>query len=184
MPKLDRANSLLIIVDMQERLLPVIHEHEALTASVVRLIRGCAALSVPILVTEQYVKGLGATTSSVREALEETGSYKPMEKMSFSSLGSTEFGWAIEAHGRRQLLVAGIEAHVCVYQTVVDLLERKFEVTVVADAIASRALSNKTIALDRMAADGAQRSSVEMALFELTVRSGTDEFRAISKLVK
>lgn len=184
MPRLDRDHTLLIIVDVQERLLPVIDEHDRITTNIVRLIKGCAVLSVPIVVTEQYPKGLGRTAPAIRELLEENGNYKPMEKMTFSAFGSTEFVWAIEAHGRRQLLVAGIETHVCVYQTVADLLDKKFEVTVVADAVSSREPSNKVVALARMAAEGAKISSVEMALFELTVRSGTEEFRAISKLVK
>ena len=173
MTRLDRSTAVLAIIDVQERLMPAISNREEIEANIVRLIRGCQILGVPILVTEQYVKGLGHTVEVVRNALGDA--YAPMEKTCFSGYRDLE---------QRQVIVAGVETHVCVYQTVSDLLANGYEVTIVADAISSRTIENKEIALRRMMSDGARLSSTEMALFELTVASGTDEFRAISKLVK
>jgi len=171
MTRLDRNASVLAIIDVQERLMPVIANREQVEANIVRLIRGCQILGVPILITEQ--KGLYQTVKPLREALGD--GYKPIEKSCFSGYQPLE---------RKQVIVAGVETHVCVYQTVSDLLANGYEVTIVADAVSSRTVENKDIALRRMTSDGAKLSSTEMALFELTVASGTGEFRAISKLVK
>jgi nicotinamidase-related amidase len=184
MRRISRDDTIIAIIDVQEKLLPVIHDHESTSQNIERLIRGAAILGVPVVVTEQYVKGLGATVPRLRTALEETGGYSPIEKMCFSSAGCEGFMEAIEKSGRREILVAGIETHVCVYQTVLDLLDRAMSVYVVADAVSSRSVSNRAFALQRMTTEGAKLTTTEMALFELTVRSGTDEFRAISKLVK
>lgn len=182
--KLDRANTVLVIIDVQEKLMPVIDGAESVIASIERLIRGCHILGIPMLLTEQYVKGLGPTVEPLRRAFEETSGYSPIEKSCFSADGCEAFSAKLTALGRRQVLVAGVEAHVCVYQTVEDLLTRDVAVSVIADAVSSRTAQNREIALRRMASDGAKLSSTEMALFELTVAAGTDEFRAISRLVK
>jgi nicotinamidase-related amidase len=182
--KLRRGDSLLLVIDVQERLMPVISENEQVAANIVRLVRGCRILDIPALVTEQYVKGLGRTVEPVRRAFEETGGYRPIEKDCFSTCGSGEFEAELRAQRKKQILVAGIEAHVCVYQSVLDLMASGHEVTIVADAMSSRHLQNKQIAVQRMIAEGAKLSSTEMALLELTVISGTEEFRSISKLIK
>lgn len=182
--RLHRSDALLVIIDVQERLMPVIDAREEVERNIARLIRGCRILEVQPIVTEQYVKGLGATVSEVRKALEETSGYSPIEKDCFSSFGCGEFQAALRGARKRQILVAGVEAHVCVWQTVRDLLTNNYEVTIIADATSSRSPQNKDIALRRMVSEGAKLSSTEMALFEMTVASGTDEFRAISKLVK
>ncbi|HSP14883.1 MAG TPA: hydrolase [Thermoanaerobaculia bacterium] len=182
MNRLDRNSALLLIIDVQEKLMPVIDQHDEITRNIDRMIRGCRILGVPAMITEQYVKGLGSTIEPVRSALE--SSYKPVEKNCFSAQGLAEFESALRQSGRRQILVTGIETHVCVYQTVSDLLRAGYEVTLIADALSSRTQQNKNIALRRMESDGAKISSTEMALFELTKVSATDEFRAISKLVK
>jgi nicotinamidase-related amidase len=182
--RLDRTRALLLIIDVQEKLMPVIHDGADVARNIERLVRGCHTLGVPALVTEQYVKGLGPTISSVRAVLEELAQYQPVEKMCFSASGCTEFVGRLQSTERRQVIVAGVETHVCVYQTVSDLLAAGYEVTLIADALSSRTPRNRDIALTRMTSDGALLSSTEMALFELTVNSGTDEFRAISKLVR
>ena len=184
MPKLRREDALLVVIDVQEKLMPVIHEAAEVERNIDRLARGTHILGVPALLTEQYVKGLGHTTSVVRKAFEQTHGYDPIEKSCFSAFGCDSFRAKLKAIGRRQILVAGIEAHVCVYQTVLDLLGDRYEVTLISDGISSRSLANKNVALNRMQQEGAKLSSTEMALFELTALSGTDEFRAISKLVK
>ncbi len=176
MSRLDRNSALLLVIDVQEKLMPVIDRGDSVIRNIERLVRGCRILGVPMRVTEQYTKGLGHTVAPVREALGDA--YRPLEKDCFSAAQS------IDLSGRKQVLVCGVETHVCVYQTVSDLLRSGFDVTLVADALSSRTEENKRTALERMQRDGAHLSSTEMALFELTVVSGTDEFRAISKLVK
>lgn len=179
--RLNRTNTVLVIIDVQEKLMPVIDGAKGVVRNVERLVRGAAILTIPVIVTEQYVKGLGPTVAPIREALAD---YRPIEKDCFSAHGCPAFTAQLAALERRQILVAGVETHVCVYQTVVDLIAAGFEVTLVADALSSRTVENKEIALKRMISEGAKLSSTEMALFELTGVSATDEFRSISRLIK
>lgn len=182
--RLDRKDAVLVVIDVQERLMPVIHERFEVERNIERLIRGAHILGVPVIVTEQYVKGLGPTVEPLRIALEETSGYRPIEKNCFSAQGCAPFAAQLAALDRRQILIAGVETHVCVYQTVLDLLGGDRTVWVVADAVSSRTPRNRDLALQRLTSEGAKLSTTEMALFELTVTAGTDEFRAISKLVK
>ncbi|MGA7615441.1 MAG: hydrolase [Thermoanaerobaculia bacterium] len=184
MQKLSKENAVLVVIDVQEKLARVIDRIIDVQRNIERLIRGAAVLGIPALLTEQYVKGLGPTTEIIRTAFTETHGYEPMEKLCFSSCGLEPFETKLESLNRRQILLCGIETHVCVYQTALDLLARGFEVHLVADAVSSRTAGNREIAIARMTDEGAKLTSTEMALFEMTVTSGTDEFRAISKLVK
>lgn len=181
---LDREQTVLVLIDIQEKLMPVIDEAEGVVRNIERLIRGCHVLGVPILVTEQYTRGLGPTVEPVRKALEETSGYSPIEKNCFSADRCEAFATGLETLGRRQILLAGVETHVCVYQTAADLLGNGVSVSVIADAVSSRTASNRAIALQRLLSEGATITSTEMALFELTGVSGTDEFRAVSKLIR
>ncbi|HEY0158766.1 MAG TPA: hydrolase [Thermoanaerobaculia bacterium] len=182
--RLLRDSAVLVVIDVQEKLMPVIDRHKEVARNVERLVRGCHVLGVPAILTEQYVKGLGPTIPAIRTAFEETGGYRPFEKSCFSAQGCEPFAAQLAALERRQVLVAGVEAHVCVYQTVLDLIAAGSRVTLIADAVSSRTVENKEIALRRQVAEGAKLSSTEMALFELAAVSGTDEFKAISKLIK
>lgn len=182
--RIDRNFALLLVIDVQEKLMRHIHQQEWVESNVVRLVRGFHQLGVPALLTEQYPRGIGPTTRPVREAFQDTGGCQPIQKACFSGYGCRELVERIEESRRRQLVVCGIETHVCVYQTSMDLLAAGFEVTIVADAVSSRRAENRQIALDRLIREGAKATSTEMVLFELTVESGTEEFRAISKLVK
>lgn len=184
MRRLDRDSALLVVIDVQERLAPVIDGIEGVEKNIERLIRGAAILGVPSILTEQYPKGIGPTTATIRRAIEETGRFDPVQKMCFSSWGCHEFSERVRASGRRQIIVTGIEAHVCVHQTCLDLLDDGFAVWIVGDAVSSRTARNREIALQRMVYEGARLTSTEMALFEMTVESGTETFKAISKLVK
>jgi nicotinamidase-related amidase len=184
MTRLARADCLLLVVDVQERLMPVIHEREEVERNIDRLVRGCRVLDIPALLTEQYVQGLGQTVEPVRRALLETYGYRPIEKSCFSAWGCGELQAELRAVRRRQVLIAGVEAHVCVYQTAMDLLANGHEVSVIADAVSSRTARNRDIAIQRMTAEGCRLASTEMALFELLVEAGTEEFRAVSRLVK
>ena len=164
--------------------MPVIHDRFDVEQNIARLIRGAHVLGVPAIVTEQYVKGLGPTVEPVRVALEETSGYRPIEKNCFSAHGCGPFAAQLAALDRRQVLIAGVETHVCVYQTVRDLLAAGWKVWIAADAVSSRTARNRDLALARLTSDGAKLTSTEMALFEMLVVAGTDEFRAIARLVK
>lgn len=182
--RLDRQQTALVLIDVQEKLLPHIDGHERLAANLAILVRGCHALGLPIVVTEQYVKGLGPTVAPLRQAFDECGVDPPIEKSCFSAGGCESFRQTLNGLGRGRVLLAGIETHVCVYQTAMDLLETGFDVTIVADAVSSRTARNREVALQRMTSAGVTIGSVEMCLFELCTVSGTDEFRTISKLVR
>lgn len=176
---LSSKNSRLLIVDMQDKLLAAMKESAAVTARCVKLIRGAGVLSVPVDATEQYPQGLGATTNVIAELIP-----KRPDKLRFSC--SESLAWAEFAGGvddRQQVVLAGIEAHVCVLQTAFDLLAKGFEVFVVADAVTSRNRLDYEIGLKRMSDSGVQLVTTEMVLFEWCEIAGTDEFKAISRLI-
>ena len=178
---LDRHEAGLVVVDIQERLLPVIAGKEAMLQNAVRLIKGAAILRLPVLVTEQYPKGLGKTVQDVVDAL---ALLSPFEKLTFSACGSDTFMASLKSQNRSQIVLCGIEAHVCVLQTCLDLIAEGFRVFVAADAFASRAPENRLLALDRMQSAGAAIISTGMALFEMLEQAGTPEFKQIRDLVK
>ncbi len=171
----------LIIIDVQGKLATLMHEKERLFQNLTRLIRGAQILEIPIVLTEQYPQGLGETAPEIKALMPDV---QPIIKMSFSCCGEEAFLDAIEELDREQLLVAGIESHVCVYQTVADLLDAGYNVEVVADAVSSRTAENYKLGLSRMDDMGAWLTSTEMALFELLRVAGTPTFKEISKLVK
>lgn len=173
-----------LFVDFQERLLPVIHEGEEVTRRSAMLLRGLNALEVPVVFPRQYPKGLGDIVPEIKEA---ALPYTPMDKLSFSALGEEEIGYqfrALRAQGRKTVLVCGVEAHVCVLQSAIDLKDRGFHVVLVTDCTGSRYPLDKKIALKRAVQEGIYLTTAESILFELTERAGTDVFKVISKLVK
>jgi isochorismate hydrolase len=157
------------------------HQQEALYRQLQILIQGAQALALPILWLEQYPKGLGPTIPEVAELLSEQA---PLAKTCFSACGLDHFQDQLRATGRRQILLAGIEAHICVYQTARDLLDAGYHVEAVTDAVSSRTAENKALGLKRMAQAGAELTGVEMCLFELLKQAGTAEFKTIAGLVK
>ena len=179
--RLTRARAGLVVVDIQERLVPAIFEKERVVQNALRLVQGAAILQVPIFATEQYRKGLGLTVPEVAAAIP---GFAPMEKLAFSSCGAEGFVAALEAKGVHDVILCGIEAHVCVAQTCLDLLDRGFRACIAADAISSRTPENHRIAVERMRDAGALIASTEMVLFELLGRAGTDEFKQVLPLVK
>lgn len=176
-----KQNAFFILVDVQGKLANLMFDREGLFKNLRILIQGLRELEIPIVWAEQYPEGLGETVPEVKEVL--TG-LSPISKRSFSVCGDPELMKQIKATGRKHAIVAGIESHVCVYQTVSDLLSRDFGTTIVADAVSSRTEENKKIGLQRMLSDGAQLASVEMLLFELLEHAEGDAFKKISKLVK
>jgi nicotinamidase-related amidase len=179
--RLRRANAALVVVDVQERLLPAIFEKERVLQNTVRLIQGAGILGVPVLATEQYRKGLGATVAEVAAAIP---GFAPLEKVAFSACGATGFITALKERHISDAILCGIEAHVCVCQTCLDLLDDGLRVVVAADAVSSRTPENHRFGLDRMRAAGAIIASTEMVLFELLEQAGTDQFKQILALVK
>lgn len=175
-------NTALLVIDVQGRLAQVMHNKETLFANVERMIQGAKVLDLPILWSEQVPEKLGATLPEFADLLSEVS--QPISKSSFSCCGAEPFMTALTNTDCRQVLVIGIETHVCVYQTTLDLLNLDYEVQLVTDAVASRAPENKAIGLERMKEAGATLTSTEMALFELLRVAEGDKFRAISKLVK
>jgi nicotinamidase-related amidase len=174
-------HTVLVIVDVQEKLWTVMHEKEALAQSTVRMIQGARILGVPILWTEQNPKGLGPTLPQVAELLSGSG---PVAKLSFSCCGEEDFVRKLEQLHRKQILIGGIESHVCVYQTVADLVESGYEVQVLADAVSSRTPENRAIGLERCRVVGASITSIETALFELLRVAEGDTFKRMLKVVK
>ncbi len=179
--KLEKDRSILLVIDVQERLAAVMHGRDAMVANTVVLIRAAAHLGVPLLASEQYPKGLGPTVPEVRDVLA-AGSV--VEKVSFSCVD--EPGWVsrLEAGGRSQAVVCGIEAHVCVLQTALDLAGSGLEVAVVEDATTSRRPENKSAACARLAANGIEVVTTEMVVFEWLKLAGTAEFKEVSGLVR
>jgi nicotinamidase-related amidase len=178
---LHTQNSVLVLVDIQSKLAERMHEKEALLDNLQRLIRGMQALQVPILWAEQIPDKMGPTVECVRQLL---NGLQPIAKASFSCYGDARFLQALAATGRKQAIVAGIEAHVCVLQTAVDLEAHGYRVDVVADAVSSRTLSNKLLALERMKASGVHLASVELVLFELMRTAEHPAFRDVLRIVK
>lgn len=170
-----------LVIDIQEKLIPHIAGNEELLKNAEILLRGLTVLEVPVLVTEQYRKGLGETVSPIRESVE---LFEPLEKLSFSCCDDPHFTGKLNNLRRKFVIICGIESHVCVLQTTIDLLESDYIPVVIADCISSRKLTDKEIAIQRMRQEGAIISSYESILFELARVSGNDAFKAISKLVK
>lgn len=173
-----REESLMVIIDMQERLVPAMAEKERIVENVVRLSRFSRIMGLPVIVTEQ--QKLGATLPEIRESLQQND---PISKVDFNCFGCEEFGKRVEPLGRKTLILAGIEAHICVAQTALYGLS-DYRVHVVTDAVSSRVLENKATALRRMEKEGATLTTTEMLIYELLKRAGTDEFREVLKLVK
>jgi isochorismate hydrolase len=170
-----------LIIDIQERLFPFINENEKLVKNVPILIEGLKVLDIPIFVTEQYVKGLGETIATIARVTE---GIPRTEKMAFSCCDEPVFMEKLALSGRDHVIIAGIESHVCVLQTTLDLLANGFHPVVVEDCISSRHLNDKSVAIERMRKAGAVITTYESILFELLRYSGTEQFKAISKLVK
>lgn len=174
---LERDRAVLVVVDVQEAFRKAVSGFDEVARRTAVLVRASTALGVPILVTEQYPRGLGDTVAEVREPL---GAAPRLPKTAFSAVRAEGF----DLGGRDQALVCGVEAHVCVAQTVVDLLATGVEVQVAGDATASRAAADRDTGLHRMEQAGATLTGTEAALFELLGAAGTPEFKVIQELIK
>jgi nicotinamidase-related amidase len=178
---LDSSDVVLCIIDYQEKLLPKIAGAEAILARGIRLIRFAREMDIPILLSEQYPKGLGRTVESVREAM---GHVTLIEKLSFGCLGSAQYREALEATNRKQVLLAGVETHVCVLQTALAALESQYQVYLAADASGARHVYDHDIALRRLEREGATLVTAETAMFEMLREAGTPQFKRVLQIVK
>jgi len=171
----------LVVVDVQGKLATLMHEREELYRNLQILIRGARVLELPVFWLEQYPEGLGPTIPEVADLLTDL---EPLPKVVFSGWGQGEFVRQVRASGRKQLILCGLESHICVYQTTRDLLDRGYHVEIAADAVSSRTAQNRDIGIQRMAALGAEITSVEMALFEMLREASGPQFKEIARLVK
>jgi len=178
--RLTPENAALVVIDVQEKLMNVMPRRAEMLASIRKLISAACVLKLPTLVTAQYIKGLGPVCAEIAEA---TPGITPLEKMTFSCCGSEEFLRTVKDLRRQRIILCGIEAHVCVQQTAIDLMKDYF-VYVVADAISSRHEIDYTVAIERMRDCGAVITTVESAVFELLRESGAEEFKRILPLFK
>jgi nicotinamidase-related amidase len=179
---LDREKAVLIVVDVQQRLVPSMDPavYDRVRRSIDCVVRGAELLSVPVVATEQYPKGLGPTVPELSAACAGT----VIEKLSFGSCGEPVFRDHLRGLGRTQVMVTGMEAHVCVYQTVLGLLEAGYRVHLLRDAICSRAKTDYLASLDNAKSAGAVVTTTEMALFQLLRTAAAPEFKAVSAVIK
>jgi nicotinamidase-related amidase len=176
-----KENSAGVVIDIQERLLPHIYEGEQILSKSLKLIEGLQLLDVPLIVTQQYTKGLGPTVAPVQSKINDLN---PIEKLSFSCCGEPVFMNELNSTGRKYVIICGIESHVCVLQTCLDLLANDKIPVIVEDCVSSRKIDDKKVAIERMRQEGAVITTLESILFELTVAAGTAVFKGISGLVK
>ncbi len=176
-----REDTSAILIDVQEKLMPHIFEKDQVTERIITLIKGLEVLKIPVFVSEQYRKGLGVTIASVKEAL---GDSETIEKLSFSCLDQVQFREKFSPAAKKNVIVAGVETHVCVLQTALDLLADGYTPVLVKDCVSSRKEMDKKTAIKRMQAEGAIITTCESILFELCRFADNDSFKAISKLVK
>jgi nicotinamidase-related amidase len=178
---LRRDQAVLVLIDVQERLHAEIARRDEAAANLVKLAEAAKILGIPVVVTEHAVKAFGPTIGPVRSAL---ASYAPFHKLVFSCFGSEEFRAKFESLGRRQVVVAGYETHVCVCQTALDAQAAGYQVHLVRDASGSRTDANGSIGVEKMSGAGVLPASTETVIFELLQRAGTDEFRALLPVIK
>ena len=178
---LKTEDTVCVCIDVQEKLVRAMYDKERLINALGKLISGMHELTIPVLITEQNPHGLGPT---IPEISEHCGSSKRITKLSFSCWDTASFQEALKAYNRRQVVLAGIEAHVCVYQTAVDLVSAGYRVEVATDCIASRTEENKQIAMMRMKDAGAALTTTEILLFEMIRTAESPRFKRIASIIK
>jgi nicotinamidase-related amidase len=176
-----RENTVGLVIDIQERLVPVMEENELLVENCRKLIEGLQILGLPLLVTQQYTKGLGETIEEIKSVIP---NFEYIEKNDFSCLDEPVFAEKLALTGAQNVIICGIESHVCVLQTAIDLKAAGYTPVVVFDCVSSRSFDNVDLAAERFRYEGIMMTSFESVLFELTRSAGAPGFKEISKLVK
>jgi nicotinamidase-related amidase len=173
--------AVLVIIDVQEKLFLRMVEKEKLAENMVRLIQFADVMKIPIILTEQYPKGLGHTVAPVKKLVPHIA---PVEKVEFSCFGSAKFKEALANLEPKTLIITGIEVHICITQTAIEGIQSGYKICVVEDAVSSRNLSDKAAAIERMRQNGATIVTSEMLIYEILRKAGTPEFKKALKLVK
>jgi nicotinamidase-related amidase len=176
-PRLERDKAVVVVVDVQEGFRPVVRGFDDVAANIGRLVQGANALGVPVRASEQYPKGLGSTVPEVAEHL---NAVEPVAKTCFSAVEADGF----DLDGRSQAIVCGIESHICVWQTARGLIDQGVEVHVARDGVSSRTEANRDLGIELIERAGGQPTSVETALFDLLGAAGSDEFKAVQRIIK
>lgn len=174
-------NAVLAVIDYQERLMPVMENELEIADKAIRMINGAKELNLPVLVTQQYTLGLGNTIEPIKEALGDLGF---IEKKSFSAYREGEFLKALEATGKKEVILMGIESHICVMQTAFDLLNAGYKINILEDCCSSRTETDNFSALDRMSRAGINCTTVEAVLMEMIGGAHHKSFKAISRIIK
>lgn len=180
--RITAENTMALVIDFQEKLVPVIEHNEELLHNTQILIKGLQELQVPMIITQQYTKGIGMTVPALAELYGEGFAYE--DKVTFSCVGEETILTKLKSLGKKNIIVCGIEAHICVLQTVIDLIALGYQVLLVEDCIGSRKESDRQVGIRRALQEGALSTSYESVLFELTGVARTDTFKAISRLIK
>jgi nicotinamidase-related amidase len=170
-----------LIIDIQEKLFPHVYEHDKLLTNVKKLIEGLKVLDIPVITTQQYTRGLGPTVNEISTCFTD---FKYHEKISFSCCDDEGFMKALNPLNREYIITCGIETHVCVQQTTIDLIEEGYTPVIIEDCVGSRNINDKLVAIERMRQEGAVIATSESILFELCRFAGNDQFKSISKIVK
>ncbi len=173
--------SVLVVVDIQEKFRDLIHGMKQVTERTATMIKFCQQMDIPVIVTEHYTRGLGVTISELRPLFR---NLDPVEKIHFSCCGNDDFNKRLAELGRNQIILCGIETHVCIYQTAMDLLRNGKQVAVAVDAVSSCSSANRDIGLKRMSEVGVQSMGVQMLMFELLQKAGTTQFKDVAPLLK
>ncbi|SRR6056297_2822815 len=176
-----KENTVATIIDIQEKLFPVMEAKEDLLSNVQVLLEGLKILNIPVVFTQQYTKGLGDTVYAITEEIE---NFQHIEKKTFSCCDEKAFSDKLAALNRQNVIITGIETHVCILQTAIDLLAKAYQPIIVEDCTSSRSLNDKNIAIERLRQEGAIITTTESILFELTRISGNQDFKDISQLIK
>jgi nicotinamidase-related amidase len=179
--RLERSRAILVVIDVQELFRPLIHDMNMVVSNSSRLMRYCGRLDIPVIVSEHYPAKLGST---VEELAELSSGQDPVEKISFSCAGDSGFLSRLQSTRRDQVILCGIETHVCVYQTARDLLSDGYQVVTAADAVSSRQVSNRNLGLAYMRDLGVQTMTTEMVMFEMLKMAGTEEFKSVADILK
>lgn len=179
--RITRENTVGLVIDIQEKLVPVMEEQEDLLHNCKMLIGGLQELGIPVIVTQQYTKGLGETVEPIRSAIKD---FNPIEKREFSCCDAASVTDQLKGKDAKKVIICGIESHVCVLQTAVDLKQAGYTPVVVMDCVSSRSWNSVDLASERFRHEGIMMTSCESILFELTRSSSAPEFKAISNLVK
>ena len=178
---LSRNNSALVIIDIQERLVAAMSKRDKVIENCIHLIEASRLLQIPVILTEQYPKGLGPTVDKIKDVI---STYEPIEKVTFDCTGTQGFLEKIKTHNRTHIILTGMESHVCVLQTCLSLLKEGYAVHLVSDAVCSRNEEDFLTGKEMMRDAGAVITSTEIVLFQLLEKAGTPEFKTISKRIK